>query len=360
MKWLKKHKIFTGLLIFFLIVILLVLCAAAYILSKLDLIQYDDEIDKDVYLNVTEATAGVEGTEATEADILSAEDIQDLEQVEEAPTAPVGEIKTVENVINILLIGTDERTKSFNSFARSDSMILVSIDKNAKTVKLVSLERGMGVPVNAGRYKGQYDWLTHIFQYGGADLLVETVEECFLVDIDNYVRMNFTSVKSIIDTVGGVEIDLTWEEVKYLNHALNEISSSQDTLHVGVNKLDGPTTLAYARLREIDSDWYRVQRQRKVILAVVDALKGSNLLELNALADEVLPMIQTDLTIPEIAELVMYAPNFLQSTFDQMTIPASGTYGGMKGVKGRSLFAVDFEVNAQILHDFLYGEDTEE
>ncbi len=348
MKWFRKHKILTGLLIVLLILVLLVLCAVWFYLSKLDLIEFDDEIDDSVY----QSTVAVDATEATEGDILSAGDIAGLEQVETAPTVPQGEIEKADNVMNILLIGTDERTRKFNSFARSDCMIIVSIDKNAKTVKLVSLERGMGVPVKKGQYKGQYDWLTHIFQYGGAKLLVETVEECFLVDIDNYVRVNFTSVKSIVDTVGGVEVEMTWEEANYLTAA----SQGRVQLRKGVNKLDGKTALAYARLREIDSDWSRVKRQRKVILGTVNAVKGSNLFQLNDLANEVLPMIQTDLSVAQISELLLYAPNFLQSEFDQMTIPVKGTYGGMTGVKGRNLFAVDFEKNAKILHDFLYGE----
>lgn len=354
MKWFGKHKILTGLLIAFLVLVLLALCAVGYVLSKLDLIEFDDEIDKSVYDATSETT---EPVGETEGNILDIEDMQDLEQVEVPPTLPAGKVEQVDSVMNILLIGTDERTKKFNSFARSDSMIIVSIDKEHKTVKLVSLERGMGVPVKEGRYKGQYDWLTHIFQYGGADLLVETVEECFLVEIDNYVRLNFTSVKSIIETIGGVEVELSYEEVKYLNNGLSAISSSQETLRVGKNKLDGPTALAYARLREIDSDWHRVKRQRKVILGVVNALKGSNIVQLNNLANEILPMVQTDLTVAQIGELVLYAPNFLKSEFDQMTIPVKGTYGGMTGVKGRNLFAVDFAANAQILHDFLYGTE---
>ncbi|MBQ4600802.1 MAG: LCP family protein [Oscillospiraceae bacterium] len=358
MRWLSKHKVVAALLIVFLVLVLLALCAFGYVMAKLDLIVYDDEVDKSVYTVSTEATGETQPTEE-EQTILSGSDVEGLEQVEVPPTIPVGTVEQKDEVVNILLIGTDERTKKFNSFARSDSMIIVSINKNDKTVKLVSLERGMGVPILEGQYKGQYDWLTQIFQYGGADLLVRTVEECFLVDIDNYVRLNFTSVKSVIETIGGVEVELTYEEVKYLNHALHEISSSQETLHTGVNRLDGPTALAYARLREIDSDWYRVKRQRKVILGVVEELKGSSLLELNALADEVLPMVQTDLTPGEIMELVLYAPNFLKSEFDQTTIPHSGTYGNMIGLKGRSLFAVDFEANAKILHDFLYGTDTE-
>ena len=121
-----------------------------------------------------------------------------------------------------------------------------------------------------------------------------------------------------------------------------------------MNHLDGGNALAYARLRAIDSDWQRVGRQRKVILAVVDALKESSLLELNELADTVLPLIQTNLTKLEIAELILYAPNFLTSEFDQMTIPKQGTYGGMKIRNGASAFAVDFELNNDLLHRFLY------
>ena len=215
------------------------------------------------------------------------------------------------------------------------------------------------LPVLEGQYEGQYDWLTHIFRYGGADLLVKTVEHCFKVEIDHYVRFNFTSVTSVVDAVGGVEVELTQSEVNYLGlfSDTNSSTGAQAPLKVGTNRLDGGNALAYARLRAIDSDWRRVERQRKVILGVVNALKGSSLTELNSLMDTVLPMIQTNLTKLEIAELLLRAPNLLTAEFDQMTIPQSGTYGGMKGMGGRSLFAVDFEINSQILHEFLYGAE---
>lgn len=353
----KRRTWLKVLLIILLLIFFLIGGIFAFLWAKLDLIQYEDEIDYGVYHTEPDANA-TEATEEPEADIV---DISGLELVETAPTVPDTEIQDTENVFNILLIGTDERTKEFNVDARSDSMILVSIDKDKNTVKLVSLERGVGVPILEGEHEGKYDWLTHVFRYGGADLLVRTVEYCFKVDVDNYVRINFNSVTQVVDSVGGVDVELTKAEVDYLGlfYQHNSSTGTQQPLKVGVNHLDGGNALAYARLREIDSDWQRVGRQRKVILAVVDALKGSSLIQLNNLADDVLPLIQTDLTKTEIAELVLYAPNFLKAEFDQMTIPKQGTYGGMSVMGGRGAFAVDYEVNNKILHDFLYGAEEE-
>lgn len=345
----KKHTARNVFLIILFLILLLIIAAGGFLWSKLDLIEYDDEISQ-------EATAVITETDPVDENLV---DISGLEMVEEAPEISDSEIWSEDHVLNILLLGTDEHTKDFNTNARSDSMIIVSINKEDNTVKLVSLERGMGVPVLEGQYEGQYDWLTHMFRYGGANLVMKTVEHCFKVEIDHYVRVNLASVRSIVDVVGGVEVEMTQAEVNYLGlfYEVNSTTGKQKPLSVGTNLLDGGNALAYARLREIDSDWRRVERQRKVILGVVDAVKGASLAELNNLADEVLPMIQTNLTKLEIAELMLYAPNFLSASFDQMTIPKSGTYGGMKGMGGRSLFAVDFDTNAEILHEFLYGAE---
>lgn len=331
--------------------------AFAFLWAKLDLIQFDDEIDYSVYSASLPTDKGRTGSIGSEDEENLVVDISGLKFGETEFEIPESEIFDEENVLNILLIGTDERTKEFNENARSDSMILVSIDKDANTVKLVSLERGVAVPILDGQYKGEYDLLTHVFRYGGADLLIKTVEHCFKVDVDHYIRLNFNSVEQIIDKVDGVQIELSSREAEALNYSMNLDGGSGKKLVTGLNSMDGKTALAFARLRKIDSDWRRVERQRKVILAVVDKLKGSGLLTLNDLANEVLPLIQTNLSKLEIAELILYAPNFLRAEFDQMTIPKEGTYGGMYIMGGRAGFAVDYEVNNKILHDFLYGEE---
>ena len=344
------------LLLIVLLILLAAACVVAFVTAKLDLIQYADEVDTSVYQQ-TVFSDEAKAPEAGDGEGLYIE-IGGLEMVETMPEIPEGEVREEENVINILILGTDERTKEFNVNARSDAMILMSIDKKANTIKLVSLERGMGVPILDGQYKGNYDILTHIFRYGGADLVVETVREVLKVDVDHYVRFNFTAVEEIVDMVGGIDMEMTAAEVGYLNACgIQKLAttSTQKTLVEGMNHLDGGVALCYARLREIDSDWQRIGRQRRVIIATVQALKGSGLKELNDLANAALPMVQTNLSKLEIAELMLYAPNLLSASFDQMTIPQQGTYGGATGLHGQGMFAPDYELNSQILREFLYG-----
>ncbi len=338
------------ILVILLLILLLISLVIGYVWSKLDKITYADEIENN-YLSATVPHVDSQTEPDDEESYIV--DIAGLATEEAPPTVPDTEVNQDDDVMNILLIGTDERTTAYNTNARADSMILVSINKDKKTVRLVSLERGIGVPILDGEYKGQYDLLTHIFRWGGADLLIQTVEHCFKIECDHYVRLNFAAVEEIVDTIGGVDVELNGAEVGYLGVFY--------PLRVGVNHLDGEQALAYARLREIDSDWQRVGRQRKVILAVVDALKGSTLRELDNLADTVLPLIQTNMTKLEISELILYAPNFLTSQFDQMTIPKQGTYGGMNIRLGAGAFAVDYEINNEILQKFLYeGVSSEE
>lgn len=336
----KKHKIlFTVILL-----LLLVLGACClFVEHKLSLIDYNDgklsdeamaasgemePLDEEAEAQMKEATAGLE-----EKDAVASDD----------------EIYSTKDVVNILLLGTDERAKSFSTNARADSIMILSINKTAKTIKLVSLERGMGFPILDGQYAGIYDWLTHCFRYGGADLMLREVRECLRVDVERYVRVNHTTFEQIIDSVGGVEIELNEREADYLR-----IGCKADC-QTGLNLLDGRVALCYARLREIDDDWHRIQRQRNVIQAVVHASKGMTLPEINAAIDTVLPLVQTNLTQAEILNLATVAPFLVGADIEQMTIPKSGTYGSMKGLGGRSLFAVDFDANAQILREFLYG-----
>ncbi len=349
MKWFKKHKIFTAFLLIFL---LLIGTVVGYVYSKLSLIQYGNE---------PEVQAGSSPTvpEETEAEELLV-DIGSLETVATIPVIPDTEIQQDDDIVNILVLGTDERSKELNVNARSDAMILVSINKTDKTVKLVSLERGMGVPILEGEYAGEYELLTHIFRYGGAELVRKTVEHCFRIEVDYYVRVNFTTVTTVVDAIGGIDIYLDLGEADALNRANRSNHHPLTNLDEGMNHLDGTTALHFARLRSIDSDWYRIERQRRVILAAVESLKGASLKELNDLLDQTLPLIQTNMTMLEIAELMLYSPNFLNSEFDQRTIPEQGTYGGMSGLHGKGMFAVDFETNIKILKEFLYGTAEEE
>lgn len=377
MQWIRRHKV----LVIVLAVILFILGTAfGYVWSKLNLIQFDAGTYTEVETQRTETKETIADTEAagetepaeteikeeeTEDMILIDEEASGLEFVETDPVlpqTPVEEKKDKKSdIINIMLLGTDERSKEgFSVEARSDSMILASINKETKEIKLVSLERGMGVPVLEGEYKGQYDWLTHMFRYGGANLVLKTVRTCFNVDVDRYIRVNFNTVIAGIDAIGGVDVEMSQAEVDYFNAAYyNYIKeNNMPAFQVGMNHLDGMLSMYYARLREIDSDWTRVQRQRKLVLAGMEKIKSAGLKGIDTLANDVLPLVQTNLTKLELAELMLLAPGLLGAEVEQMTIPVKDTYGLMKGMGGRTLYAVDFETNAKVLHDYLYGSDS--
>ena len=345
MKGFKKHKILkVSLLVILVLILVAVGTVAGYVISKLSLIDYDDGTLKE-----TVSYEAGQFQEEIESDGPGV-DISGLEEVETLPVIPDTEILEDKDIVNILILGTDSYDGKLTKYARSDCMILVSINKTDKTVKLVSLERGMGVYMETGELAGEYDLLTHTFRWGGAKLVCDCVENHLRVEVDHYVRVTFTTVERVVDAIGGVDVELTEKEAAAMNNHTYGFKE-------GVNHFNGSQALYFSRLRSIDSDWYRVERQRKVILAAVEALKECNLKELNALLDETLPLIQTDMTMLEIADLMLYAPNFLKSEFDQMTIPKQGTYGYKNGIRG---FAVDYDVNSQILRDFLYGTEAEE
>ena len=329
-----------------LVIVLLLASGVVFYLSKLNLIKFSDgKFTGDGSIDASDSETLDEESRMNEA-------IADLEEKDAVDAS--GEIYKDKRFLNILLIGTDEHTENFSENARGDSCMIMSIGKKDGSLKLASLERGMGVPILEGKYKGQYDWLTHTFRYGGADLMMREVRECFKLDVERYIRVNFTTFKKGIDSVGGIDITLTAAEAAYVNAV-----TGRKTHVAGDNHLDSDAALAYARCRHIDSDWHRIERQRNVIQAVVTKTKDLSVTELNTLLNNVLPLVQTNLTRLEITELLLSAPKYRGVQIKQMTVPISGSYGGMRGLGGRSLFSVDFDTNAKALREFIYGVTTE-
>ena len=350
------------------IAVLLAVAAFLYVNGKLDLLRYNDG-------------------SVSEMGEIGAEEDQDLDgtgltHTEADMAVPEGSPFADEDVLNILLVGTDERTEAvndadafthlnqldgtedtteFSDDARADSMILVSMDIKDHVIRLVSIERGTGVPILLDGYEDQYDWITHTFRYGGPKLTMKTVEECFNIEVDHFVRVNFNSFVQIVNAVGGVDIDITEMEAKALNW---EVPSNSMLIvnHVdpGLNHFDGYTALQYARLRKIDNDWKRVERQRTVIKAVLDQVKNASVMELDNLLNTLLPLIQTNFTKTEIAALLVQLPGFLGCDVQQMSLPLQGTYGVRTGMDDRLMYDPDWVVNIKALQDFLYNDKTAE
>ncbi len=266
---------------------------------------------------------------------------KNLADVGEAETIKAeGEIFQDSAVYNILLIGTDDRTKKFSTDARGDTCILLSINKNTGKVTLASFER-------------------------------EEIRDNYLVDVNRYIRINIRTLVKLIDAIGGIDVELTQAEADHLDHpegtftegyakGIGMEGEEQFDLVAGTNHLNGVTAMVYARTRYIDDDWHRVQRQRKVIMAAADKLSKLSASEMIKTLDAVVPLVQTDLSETEVAELLTLAPTFMGAEIQQITVPADGTYGSMKGMDGRAMYAVDFNANAKILKEMLYGITDEE
>lgn len=360
----RRHMVLTVLLIVFVVFDSVAGAGYGYFHSKYRLLQISNgEVDQP-----TEMTAEEEKDNAIQNEALK----KQTADIAEAKTIQAeGDIFSDSDVYNILLIGSDDRTQKFNENARGDTCILLSINKKRKQVHLVSFERASGMPILDGEYEGQYDWLTHTFRYGGASLMTREIRECFKLDVTKYIRVNIWTFIKLVDAVGGVDIDMTEAEADNINHpegtytegyikGMHVQKEVQQDLHVGVNHLNGATAMCYARLRSIDSDWFRVQRQRKVILAAVEQMKKLSVTELDNLLNQVLPMVQTNLTESDCAELITLVPEYLNAEFDDFTMPFKNTYGMMTGMEGRRMFAVDFDTCAKILHSVLYnGADAE-
>ena len=340
------------LLILLLLIGLLAVSAYTYYRSKIDMLQPDEtQSSEELILDSSE-----EQELNDQSQELNSEMDQILSTLETTPPVIAeGEVVQDDKVLNILLIGTDDVGPGFSTDARGDSCMLFSINTagDHPVISLVSFERGMGVPILEGQYEGQWDWLTHTFRYGGADLMLKEIQHCFKLDVDYYVRVNFYSFSAGINALGGVDVEFDQAEANYF------IEHYDYPAVVGRNHLDGRMALKYARLRSIDSDWQRIQRQREVIQSAIYQLRSMQISDADQLINELLTLVRTNMTEEVITELLFLLPQLPQATVQQMTIPQEGTYGGMTGMGGRGLFAVDFEVNSQILHQFLYGPESE-
>lgn len=367
-KWKDLWQKFLGLKLWIRIVAIVLVVVLA-----LGLVAYGYFHSKYRLMNISDGKfAGTEvSAEGDSQDELENEELQSREIEEKQAIEATGEIEEDKAVFNILLIGTDDRTTKFNDNARGDTCILLSINRETNQVHLVSFERAIGVKIPSGEYEGQWDWLTHMFWYGGPYLMTRQIRENFKVDVTKYIRVNIRTFMELVDSVGGVDIDMTEAECNNINHPEGTFTAGnikgmhvenevQQDLVPGINHLNGATAMCYARLRAIDDDWHRVERQRKVILAAVENLKKLSVTELDKLLNNVLPLVQTNLTEGDIAGLIPEAATFVNMDYDTTTFPLKHTYGLMDGMCGRKVLALDFETNAEELQNFLYGETTAE
>lgn len=266
-----------------------------------------------------------------------------IEESEANSYVASSQLTKADGVKNILLIGLDDDGGSGTS--RSDTMMLLTIDTVNNAIKLTSFLRDMWVEIPD--YKKAK--LNASYAHGGAQLTMDTIEYNFDIDIDNYVLVNFDMFRQIVDALGGITVDITQREADFINR------TTSSTVNSGECELDGKKALIYARIRKLDSDFYRTQRQRKVITAIVEKVKEINPLELIGIVKDILPLITTDLGPLKMLTTAISALSCISVDIQQLQIPADDAYVS-KTISGQSALVPDLEENIENLKEFIYGE----
>ncbi|NLJ30266.1 MAG: LytR family transcriptional regulator [Clostridiales bacterium] len=261
-----------------------------------------------------------------------------------------GSIISDSNILNILLIGSD--TRGNEKYGRSDSMMIVSINKKTKQVKLTSLLRDMYVKIDGL----QDNRINVAYGHGGPKLLADTIEKNFRVKLDNYVMVDFESFKKLINMVGGVQITLTQAEANEINNHPGTYFTNGETQRVkaGLNTLNGAGALAYSRIRHIDSDFNRTQRQRTVIEALLKSMKSSSAGTIWSVVSEMRQYVQTDLTNSQLFDLSMNSLSYLSNPLQQLSILASGAYQS-ENIRGMAVLVPNIEKNKALIWKFIYN-----
>lgn len=259
-------------------------------------------------------------------------------------------------IVNILLLGTDLRIPNSSDPGRADCNMLCSINKGTGEIKLVSFERGIFVPIpqNLMPYGGTSDLLTHAFHWGGPDLSQSIISTCFNIELAGYAQVDFDTFADVVDEIGGIDIELTQTESDALNRYRYTNTQSLDrTVEPGVNHLNGYETLQYCRLRFTDDDWVRQNRQRNAVTACFNKIKTLNLLELNSLADRVLPHINTNLSKQQITGLLFAAPKILSGPgIATLQVPD-------KNMTETRYIECNFDYESKKISNFIYGTEYE-
>lgn len=268
-------------------------------------------------------------------------------------------------VLNVMLFGEDNARGQ--EFGRSDSMIMLSIDNRHKKLKMTSFQRDSYVYVDGYGY----DKLTNAYAYGGPKLTIQTIESNFGVKVDRYAVVDYASFIEIIDVLGGIDLELTQEEIDYINYQLykNKQSDTRTTITDAPGKvhLTGQQALWYARNRGLDSseegigiagdDWDRTSRQRKLLETMFNDMKGADLTQIISIVGKVGPLVTTNLKKDEITALVSHSMTYLTYSVEQYTVPEEGQWYYMNDTPVGSVIAFsDLETQRKLFAEFIYEE----
>ena len=254
------------------------------------------------------------------------------------------------NVVNVLLIGADSRQGT--NTGNTDVMMLVSLNKKTKQIKLVSFMRDSYLYIE-GKNNAYCSKLNAAFSMGGPETLLNTIENNYKIEIDDFVMVNFESFKAIIEAMGGITVDVQKYEANYANNRYKLSMPYGDDV-----TLNGEEALAFCRIRgcDADGDVSRTRRQRQVINAMINRVTKASVSDLNKYLNVLLPYIYTGFSKSEVLSLGMKALTngwaFYERSELQIPTPETRTSGSM----GSWIWVIDYQLAAQTLQNELYGE----
>ncbi len=320
--------------------------------------------------------ARVSGAELIELDMEFADMLDNIVSSADASVAEVSAtdmsglivpgdyIKSTDDVSIILLVGSDSRL-GLSGSARSDSMLLVAIDRAHKKIKLISIMRDLfaDIPgyadnrINAAYY---YD-----SRYKNLDLKItfSTIKRNLGIDAEDYIVVDFSGFKKIVEYLGGVKVELTDEEAKYM--CSDRVYGVFPRFEAGGGEylLSGSETLNYCRMRKVSGgDFGRTARQRKVITQIMSQLKGSDLATLYNIAGACADHISTNMSAQEMNGYVMEAAELLEYEVVEIRLPIDGAYVFQTVYKENSptymsVLWTNYPWTAKQLRKFIFEDD---
>lgn len=314
----RKMNIFLKIVIV-LILIFVILIGATYIYLK-------SKLDKIQKVEISEEELGIE------------------EQVAEKLTG----------YKNIAIFGVDSREDDYGVGNRSDCIIIASINNDTGEIKLISVYRDTYVKIDGYGL----DKITHAYSYGEAPLAIKTLNTNLDLNIEEFVTVNFDSVSDAVDALGGIKLEITSDEVKYINGYIDATSQSvgKKSKHItqpGTYTVDGIQAVAYSRIRYTEGgDYKRTERMRTVIQAMFDKLKTKSISEITKIADIILPQVYSNI---DLSDIMKFVPNLSKYKVTE-------SIGWPYDTKGKTMdrwygIPVTLETNVIQLHKQAFGEE---
>ncbi len=289
------------------------------------------------------------------ADAAAAAEMDGVDDTDiELPDTPIMFDSDIEN---ILLIGSDRR--SMSEEGRSDAMMMLTIDRKHKKIKMISFLRDLYIKI-PGKYGTK---LNSAYSVGGVNLLKKTLSANLGINVDKYIIVDFKAFKTVVNKIGkingkgGIKITVTGAEARYMCSHEKYGLFPRFSKGKGTYYMNGAEALNYARIRKIDSDFGRTKRQRKVLSEIMAELKGVSKMDLLSIAYACLEYVTTDFSKGELVGLVTEAAEIANYDTKQISIPIKGSYTVQKMSNGNEALAANLSVNSDKLIKFIYDDD---